>query len=150
MPLRATAVVLIGLCAGVALSPAKEARTCAIVGDSIALGIGAELPACRHNAEIGIPSDAVIARVDRAAEINIVSAGSNDPLNPMLHDNLERIRDRARRVIWILPIHVRARAAVAAVAAVHGDRVIAFAPRDDQVHPLSYAALAQAVSAALP
>jgi hypothetical protein len=148
---RAMAVGVLGLCIAVPAPVANGAApSCAVVGDSIALGIGAELPACRRNARIGIPSDEVIARVDGAAAINIVSAGSNDPLNPMLPDNLERIRDRAKRVVWILPIHATARAAVRAVAVAHGDPVVSFAPSDDHVHPRSYAELAQAVAAALP
>jgi hypothetical protein len=150
MPLRTIGIVALGVCWSAAVPAAKTVHSCAVVGDSIALGIAEQIPACRHNAKVGIESNEVIVRVDATAAVNVVSAGSNDPLNPMLRDNLERIRNRARRVIWILPIHTNARAAVRAVAAAHGDPTVSFVPADDRVHPQSYATLAQTVSAALP
>jgi hypothetical protein len=118
--------------------------SCALVGDSIAVEAGQFLHGCRLNAKIGILSEAVIARVDPFAEVNVVSAGSNDPDNPALRANLERIRARARRTIWILPTIARARAAVQEVAARHGDDVVSFTPRDG-VHPASAATLAHAI-----
>ena len=149
MPLRTLAVVTFGTLAGVPPLAAKLPPSCAVVGDSIALGVSQQMPGCRRNAKIGIPSDDVIDRIDGAAEINIVSAGSNDPHNPRLHDNLKRIRSQAKRVVWILPVEATARAAVAQVAAAHGDPAVAFEVSDDRVHPRSYADLAQAVSQAL-
>ena len=139
------------LLAATAASPAarESAPSCALVGDSIALEAAQYLRGCRLNAKIGIPSGAVVARVDPAAEINVVSAGSNDPDEPDLRSNLERIRARARRTIWILPAIPSARAAVREVAGRHGDAVVAFAPRGDGVHPASAATLAQAIDAAI-
>jgi hypothetical protein len=127
--------------------PAKQ--SCAVVGDSIAVGAGQYIAACRVNAKIGISSRAVIDRVDPSADVNVVSAGSNDPDNPHLRGNLERIRSRAKRTIWILPIETRARAAVQAVAAEHGDPVVSFAPASDHVHPRSEVALARSIAAAM-
>ncbi len=152
MLLRAVGICVLGFIAGFAAPVAEAALSCAIVGDSIALGIAEQMPACRRNAKIGIPSDAIIERVDIFAAINIVSAGSNDPLNPNLRDNLVRIRSRAKQVVWVLPIDATARAAVKEIAAAHGDPVVAFESSDDRVHPRSYPELAQAVStvAALP
>ena len=83
------------------------------------------------------------------SSVNVVSAGSNDPANPGLRKNLERIRARAKRVIWILPIDARARAAVETVAAAHGDPVVSFAPSGDHVHPRSEAALARSIAAVM-
>jgi hypothetical protein len=123
--------------------------SCAIVGDSIAAAAGPYVPACKVNAKIGIPSSAVIDRVDPSADVNVVSAGSNDPDNPQLRGNLERIRARGKRMIWILPIDTEARAAVQAVAAGHGDPVVAFAPAGDNVHPLSEVALARSIAAVI-
>ena len=123
--------------------------SCAIVGDSIAVGAGHYMRSCKVNAKIGISSRAVIDRVDPSAAVNVVSAGSNDPDSPSLRANLERIRSRARRVIWILPMNARARAAVQNVAAEHGDPVVAFAPAGDHVHPRSEAALARSIVAAM-
>jgi hypothetical protein len=126
-------------------TPADAAPSCAVVGDSIAVGAGHFMRACKVNAKIGISSSAVIPRVDPSAAINVVSAGSNDPANPNLRANLERIRSRAKRVIWILPINARARAAVETVAAAHGDPVVSFAPAGDHVHPRSEATLARSI-----
>jgi hypothetical protein len=126
---------------------ADSKPSCAIVGDSIAVAAGKYIPDCKVNAKIGIPSGAVIARVDPAAEINVVSAGSNDPDNPDLRANLEHIRARANRVVWILPIDTRARAAVEAVAAAHDDPVVSFAPGGDHVHPRSDSDLAHSIDA---
>jgi hypothetical protein len=123
--------------------------SCAVVGDSIAVGAGQFMRGCRVNAKIGISSSAVIARVDPSAEVNVVSVGSNDPDNPKLRANLERIRSRAKRMIWILPIDSKARATVQAVAAMHGDRVVSFVPGGDRVHPRSEAALARSINVVL-
>jgi hypothetical protein len=126
---------------------AQAKPSCAIVGDSIAAGAGKYVAGCKVDAKIGIPSGAVIDRVDPAVEINVVSAGSNDPDNPKLRANLEHIRGRAKHVVWILPIDARARAAVEAVAAEHRDPVVGFEPGSDRVHPRSEEALAKSIDA---
>ncbi len=123
--------------------------TCAIVGDSIAVGVGAHLRGCIVDAAIGISAAQVIGRV-RAAAALIVSAGANNPRDPDLASQLEAIRARARgRVIWIAPVDPMAARAVAAVAARHGDAVIHIEPGPDRVHPRSYPALADAVRSAM-
>jgi hypothetical protein len=127
----------------------NSAPSCALVGDSIAVEAGEYLHACKLNAKNSIPSGAVIARVDPSAEINVVSAGTNDADEPDLRTNLERIRARTKRAIWILPTPPNARAAVRAVAERHGDPVVAFEPRGDGVHPASAATLARAIEAAM-
>jgi hypothetical protein len=139
------------LAAMAAAGPMAQAAlpTCVLAGDSIAVEAARYLPQCRLNAKIGIPSGAVIARVDPAAEINVVSAGSNDPAEPSLPANLERIRARTKRAIWILPAIPSARAAVMKLAERHGDKVVAFAPRGDGVHPASAATLAQEIAKVL-
>ncbi|HXC57382.1 MAG TPA: hypothetical protein VNU97_18930 [Rhizomicrobium sp.] len=122
---------------------------CAVVGDSIALGVGQQLRRCEVNATIGIPSVEVIGRVQHA-NVLVVSAGSNDPRNPLLESNLRSIRARAAgKVIWISPIDPVAAATVARVARLHGDRVVRFAPRHDHIHPRSYGLLAGRVHAAM-
>lgn len=144
-------VVSLLLAAVFAHGTPSQARgiSCAIVGDSIAVGAGQYLRACKLNAKKGIPSGAVIDRVDPSADVNVVSAGSNDPDNPALRENLERIRQRANRAIWILPVVPRAREIVREVAARHGDAVVSFAPSGDQVHPKSDNALARAIDAVI-
>src|ERR1700744_3839766 len=89
---------------------------CAVVGDSIALGVGTELHRCAVNAHIGIPSAEVIGRVQHA-NVLVVSAGSNDPHNPQLEQNLRAIRAKATgKVIWISPMDPVAAAVVRRVA----------------------------------
>jgi hypothetical protein len=131
------------------ITVANAKQSCAVIGDSIAVGAAKYMRACRVNAKIGIPSSAVIARVDPLVDVNVVSAGSNDPFNPHLQANLENIRSRALRVIWILPVETRARAEVRAVATAHGDPVISFAPAGDHVHPRSDIALTRSIAAAI-
>lgn len=118
---------------------------CLIVGDSIAVGVAPRLPQCTVNAKIGIPSASVIGRTKDAA-ILIVSAGSNDPDNPRLADNLRAIRAKTHgKVIWILPINKRAAGIVREVANENKDEVIAFSSGYDRVHPSSYCTLAQSI-----
>lgn len=122
---------------------------CAVVGDSIALGVGTELHRCAVNATVGIPSTEIIGRVQHAS-ILVVSAGSNDPRNPKLEANFRAIRARAtQKVIWISPMDPVAAAAVSRVAKLHGDPVVHFAPRPDHIHPRSYPALAGRVATAM-
>lgn len=117
--------------------------TCAIIGDSIADGLAALIPDCIVDAKVGIPSVAIIDRV-HGADVLIVSAGSNDPNNPSLQANLEKIREKATgSVIWIRPNMERAAAAVMAVASRHGDMVVSFTAGRDKVHPKNYKTLAR-------
>ena len=119
--------------------------TCAVIGDSIAVDLGLALPDCAMHARIGIGSAAIVGLVERA-DLIVISAGSNDPDNPALARNLEAIRARCPgRVLWVLPIHPRARAIVAEVAAAHGDATAGFAPARDNVHPRTVSPLVQAV-----
>jgi hypothetical protein len=131
------------------VTAANAKQSCAVVGDSIAVGAGQYVRACKVNAKIGIVSSAVVSRVDSLVDVNVVSAGSNDPTNPNLQANLEKIRSRARRVIWILPIETRARAEVRAVATAHGDPVVSFIPAGDHVHPRSDFQLARSIAAVM-
>ena len=113
--------------------------TCAIVGDSIAVGVAEYSHGCSIvDAKIGISSSAIIRRV-HDADVVVISAGSNDPNNPRLVDNLKVIRAKCtHKVIWISPVNRVAAAAVRTVAALHGDTVITFIPGRDHVHPRSY------------
>jgi hypothetical protein len=119
--------------------------TCAVIGDSIAVDLGRALPECATHARIGIGSAAIVGRVT-AVDLVVISAGSNDPLNPALERNLETMRARTPgRAVWILPIHPRARAIVARVAAAHGDLALGFAPAGDNVHPRTVAPLVRQI-----
>jgi len=108
---------------------------CLIVGDSIALGLAVRIDECPHVAVNGVPSATVLGYVGPAAVL-VVSAGSNDPLNPGLEGNLWDIRTKASgKVIWILPMHAAAAEAVQRIAYAFGDKVVGFAAGTDNVHP---------------
>jgi hypothetical protein len=127
---------------GLTLSAAAARPSCAIVGDSIAVGAGLVMPECLTDAKGGIPSAEVISRV-KPADVLFISAGSNDPSNPQLENNLEAIRAKASAaVVWIEPVSSRAAAAVRRVAAARHDSIVQFEPSSDGVHPKSYRDLA--------
>ena len=128
-------------------SVAGGAGTCAIAGDSIAFGLGQQMKQCQTNAKVGIPSSQIIDRVPTGHfGMVIISAGSNDPDNPRLADNLTTMRRRVGGgVTWIAPMNPRARSVVNSVAQTNGDRVVSFTPGPDGIHPHSYADLARSV-----
>ena len=118
---------------------------CLVLGDSIAVGLGAQLRACVTDAQVGIGSAAIVGRAG-PADVAVISAGSNDPHNPRLEANLRMIRAKVRgRVVWIVPQHRVAADAVTKVARFHGDQIVSFAPSQDRVHPRSYRELAASV-----
>lgn len=137
------AAIIAALVLGLAAAPAHA--SCAVVGDSIADGVSPSIEECLSDAKGGIPSADVVARV-HSADILFVSAGSNDPNNPRLEDNLKAIRAKASgRVVWISPMNRTAALAVERVAALHGDPVVHFEPGPDGIHPKSYDDLATAL-----
>lgn len=118
---------------------------CTAAGDSIALGVGQAM-GCKIQAKVGA-SSALIATYSVDGNLCILSDGSNDPTNPRLRANVERFRRKVTcsRVVWILPVHKRARAIVRAVAAKWGDPVVSFVPGRDGVHPRSYQSVARSL-----
>jgi len=140
LPVAALAFVAI-------MTASHAAATCAIVGDSIAVGLRSYFRECRTDAKIGIGTNAVAARVPGRADLIVLSAGSNDYRDPGLPRRLQALRARAgaARVIWIRPAPRSAASAVEKVAHAHGDAVVAFAvSRTDRehLHPQSSRALA--------
>jgi|HubBroStandDraft_6_1064221.scaffolds.fasta_scaffold2372818_1 hypothetical protein len=127
---------------GFGLGVAPVHASCAVVGDSIAVGVGCRMDECLTDAKGGIPSADVIART-HPADVLFISAGSNDPRNPQLEDNLMAIRAKASgAVVWIVPMAPTAAAAVGRVAAAHNDAMVKFEASTDGVHPRSYDELA--------
>lgn len=129
-----------------ALGQAEDGPTrprCAIMGDSIALGLVALIPGCAFDASVGRPSSRIHGAT---ADFVILSAGSNDPLNPRLETELLRIRRTTEgNVIWIVPTQPRAAGIVRRVAAKFGDIAIIFKPGRDGIHPASYPKLKRMV-----
>jgi hypothetical protein len=115
-----------------------RAPHCLIIGDSIAAALSERMPECRANAQSGISSQAVIARVAEVKTL-IVSAGTNDQPGEGLAENLRAIRARAtNRVIWILPANPMLAAKVDEIARENQDIELTFVARDDGIHPGSY------------
>jgi alkanesulfonate monooxygenase SsuD/methylene tetrahydromethanopterin reductase-like flavin-dependent oxidoreductase (luciferase family) len=107
------------------------------LGDSIAVGLQCEV----SYAQAGIGSGAAAARW-AGRDADVISLGSNDPMNPRLRENLERIRrECVGSVIWIVPRHPRAAAIVRLVAAKWRDRTLEFQPAADGIHPADYGKL---------
>jgi len=119
---------------------------CVAVGDSIAVGVGQALH-CSVHAKVGASSTAIVSYA-RGNGFCIVSAGSNDPYNPNLRKNLEKIRSKLNscdKLVWIIPQNGKAAAVVRSVAAKHGDYTVSFKAGPDGVHPKSYSELANKV-----
>ena len=121
-----------------------------VAGDSIAVGVASQLH-WAHDAKVGAPSKDIIHRVPHGHfHFLVLSAGSNDPMNPHLADNLNAMRRRAGGgVLWIAPVNAHARAVVTRVAHEHGDQVVTFTPGHDHIHPRSYAELAHRIQHAM-
>jgi hypothetical protein len=143
-----TAVLLVVSSCSMLMPRAHAEAACSIIGDSIAVSLSVLMPECTSNARIGIGSQAVTWRVQPAGTV-IVSAGSNDPFNKHLRENLEAIRGLAilvgaKKIIWVKPAN-EAAATVMAVAVTHDDPMVTFAPGRDGVHPASDTDLAAKV-----
>lgn len=124
------------------------AMTCAIIGDSIALGLALAMPECASKAVVGASSGTIRSwSLPECYDFAVISAGSNDPRNPALKRNLRAIRAGlcARRVLWIFPANLQARRAVQYASSVFGDSAMPFLPAKDGVHPRSYKSLARSV-----
>ena len=124
----------------------------AIIGDSIAVGVGQQFShGATVNAKVGISSGAIIARAGVTARWVAISAGSNDPTNHSLTANLEAIRARihAGQIIWIIPRNIIAAKAVITTAHRHGDTTVGFLAGHDGIHPQSYVALARDIAAVI-
>lgn len=128
---------------------------CLSLGDSLAVGVGQQLPQCRVEAEIGITSAryAIEHRSPHYADRVVISLGVNDGAGANTLENLARVRSAvsARSVIWLLPFgHSDARAAIQTIARRFGDRTIDTSPfvGVDKLHPTEagYRTLAQLVS----
>jgi len=148
--------------AGPATSPPeqpKSLRLTEVVGDCIAVGLGAQMKGVVTNAKVGLSAAAAAARVRSTYDEVILSAGTNN-INQRTHKAddasitvaLDQALANARnaRLILILPSN-DARRAVSAWASMHGVVTVPFQPGRGsymaQVHPASYSALARSVEA---
>lgn len=119
---------------------------CIAIGDSIAVGI-AQVSLCENHASKGKSSHYIAAHYSANGDLCIISAGSNDPNNKNLFDNLIRIRynNKCKRYVWVLPQNKRAASIVRKVAFMNGDAIVTFEAGNDGVHPKSYTTLAKSI-----
>ena len=135
-------------------STAHAAGRCLVIGDSIATheGLGREFPECFNRARQNMSTTAITAYPPADAyDFAVVSTGSNDPLSPRLYADLAKLRERlhARRVLWVIPMHRRARQYVALEASYSHDLTQTFTPAPDGIHPLSYPSLGASIRSQL-
>lgn len=121
---------------------------CLVLGDSIAVGVGQNLPQCEVIAKVGLSSSQVLASVKAVSkDVVVVSVGSNDPKNPELLRNVRALRAKinAKYVVWLLPYDRSAAGAVSQVASSNRDFVINLRDyaTNDGVHPKNYKILAK-------
>jgi lysophospholipase L1-like esterase len=115
---------------------------CLVLGDSIAVGVGHQLPECRTEAHVGISSTQLLREPDLTTHADkvVISLGANDGNSPQTLSNLIDLRQsvQAKVVYWLMPaITPAARQAVRQVANRFGDRIIDTAPfvGPDRLHP---------------
>lgn len=140
--------------------PSAPAGNIVVVGDSIAVGTGSRLKGATVAAKVGDSSTTIKNKVIENASIKnfvnaVISAGSNDPTNPQLANNLAAIRSAlaARNYIWLLPYNATASAVVSNFANSNGDKTINLTqfPSRDNLHPNDYGLVAnQASSICIP
>jgi hypothetical protein len=116
---------------------------CLVLGDSIAVGVGQNLPQCEVIAKVGLSSSQVLASVKAVSkDLVVVSVGSNDPRNPELLRNVRALRAKldAKYVIWLLPYDRSAAGAIEQVAGSYRDYILDLRnySTNDGVHPKNY------------
>jgi hypothetical protein len=131
-------------------------HACLILGDSIALGAAAlqalQIAGCDIRARTGASVEMIASMAPTGAyRLIILSAGSNDRLNPQRVRDLERLRTRlsGSEVVWIYPREPLVAWDVYHVARRRGDRTVDItkAGSKDGVHPRDYIVAARMVLA---
>ena len=132
-----------------------------VVGDSLAVGTGSQIPNAVVDAKVGINSSAVLSKAQndkqlQNADVAIISAGANDgagasgknPNSQQTIANLEAIRKslNAKKYVWILPYNRSVAQDIMQVVK-PGDEVVDLAktttPSKDGIHPSSYTPVAK-------
>jgi len=131
-----------------------------VVGDSLAVGTGGQIPGAIVDAKVGINSKAVLEKATsnknlQGADVAIISAGANDgagasgknPNSQQTVANLKAIRNAldAKKYVWILPFNRSVAQDIMSVAG--SDQIVDLAkdatPGKDGVHPTSYSPIAK-------
>jgi len=122
---------------------------CAVIGDSIAVGVNQHLR-CEQLAVVGRTTSmqaGIMKWVNR--DFVVISLGSNDPMSPTLLQDLRRVRAHvvADKVVWLVPYNRNAARAVYRVAEERRDGLVDLRLFDskDKVHPSNYREVATTV-----
>ncbi len=114
---------------------------CAIVGDSIAVGVSRAMPQCQRIAIGNISSQTYAKNYTKDVKANrvLISIGSNDGVNVNSEQNMTTMRKRITgKVTWLLSANnSKANEAAKKVAKAFGDNVLEVKPYvgPDKVHP---------------
>jgi hypothetical protein len=140
----------------VLLAASPAVASCRVVGDSVAVGLGAALHPCSVSARVGISSLKAASRVPQGDEWVIVAIGSNDfprgisaPQRKLSDTNVRRALSHVeavagRRAIVVVPAN-GGRKTVESWLSSHGLRSVSFSAGPDGIHPRSYGELAKRV-----
>jgi hypothetical protein len=117
--------------------------SCAIVGDSIAVGIHQYHQECKLQAKVGISAKGwVLKYPDVKADKVLISLGSNGGGK----NNLARARLKinSEHVTWVMPKHATqdTQANIIRLVIAYGDKLVYFNNTKDGIHPRSYKSLA--------
>jgi hypothetical protein len=146
---------------GTATPDSSSGSKIVVVGDSLAVGTGSQIPNAIVDAKVGINSSAILSKAQndkqlQNADVAIISAGANDgagangknPNSQKTIANLEAIRSslKAKKYVWILPYNRSVAQDIMQVVK-PGDEVVDLAktttPSKDGLHPSSYAPVAK-------
>ena len=114
---------------------------CAIIGDSIAVGVSCAMPQCQGIAIGNICSQTYAKNYTKDVNANriLISIGSNDGVNVNSEQNMTTMRKRITgKVTWLLSANnTKANEAAKKVAKAFGDNVLEVKPYvgPDKVHP---------------
>jgi len=115
---------------------------CAVLGDSIAVGVARSNTEYLMQAVVGINSNDYSLRFQQDISANrvLISIGSNDSSDPRSESAMRRMRDRitAEQVTWLLsPNNIRTSDIAKRIARERGDRIVEVRPfvGPDGVHP---------------
>lgn len=118
--------------------------SCAIVGDSIAVGIHQYHQECVQYAKVGISAKGWTLKYpnDVQADKVLISLGSNGGDKNSLA--LARLKINSNHVTWVMPYKAPkgVKSAILRLVIAYQDKVIFFVNTKDGVHPKSYKSLA--------
>jgi hypothetical protein len=117
--------------------------SCAIVGDSIAVGIHQYHQECAQYAKVGISAKGWTLKYPEVkADKVLISLGSNGGGRNNLA--VARLKITSPKVYWVMPIHATQETKVNIIRLVlaYGDKLIYYTNTRDGIHPKNYKSVA--------